>query len=234
MLADTPTSTPGVGALRPGVHRPGAFLRGIIDFIAAHLPSWRDDPERPAAASERELTAQLAASLNAAARAHLDIIHFQTERPDPARPSRTIDLAAQPSAQPIYVAGRRFTKFDLLLPIECKRLPTPSGGRRDPREYVTTGARPGGGIQRFKLGLHGSAHTHAILIAYIQSDDPARWLPQINAWIAEAAAADPAWTGEELAPEPAAAPVFRARSSHSRPAPAAAIEISHLWIRLKS
>jgi hypothetical protein len=233
MLADTPTSTPGVGALRPGVHRPGAFLRGIIDFIATHLPSWRDDPERPAAASERELTAQLAASLNAAARAHLDIIHFQTERPDPARRGRTFDLAAQPSAQPLYVAGRRFTKFDVLLPIECKRLPTPSDGRRDPREYVTTGARPGGGIQRFKLGFHGAAHAVAVIIAYIQADNAEVWVRRINEWIAELARVDASWVGETLTVDATNGDVHRARSRHSRAASGrAAIELQHLWIAI--
>ena len=41
--------------------------------------------------------------------------------------------------------------------MEGKRLPTPGSGRE--REYVAsaTGEKPGGGVQRFKLGLHGAA-----------------------------------------------------------------------------
>jgi hypothetical protein len=42
--------------------------------------------------------------------------------------------------------------FDPIMPIECKRLPTPKAKDRDEREYVITEGATAGGIQRFKLG----------------------------------------------------------------------------------
>lgn len=232
MLADLTTRSPGSGALGPGVHRPGTFLQVVIEFVAQNLPGWRDDPDRPEARSERELTAQLSSYLNAAARNGLDVVQFQTEVPDSVHHGRSIDLTAQPSGQPLYVAGRRYTKFQVLLPIECKRLPTPAEARRDPREYVTAGEHAQGGIQRFKLGFHGAAHAVAVVIAYIQADDAETWVRRINEWIAELARVDSSWVEELLTTDETTGAVYRARSRHHRSTPGVAIELQHLWIEI--
>ena len=81
-----------------------------------------------------------------------------------------LDISVQPCGRLILVEGRRYTQFDTLLPIECKRLPMPIPGdrRRDEREYVTSGSGTTGGIQRFKLGAHGSSHSLGVMIGYIQ------------------------------------------------------------------
>lgn len=53
--------------------------------------------------------------------------------------------------------------------IECKRLPTPGGKDRE-REYVSgfhANGSPTGGIQRFKLGLHGGQVHDAAMIGYV-------------------------------------------------------------------
>src|SRR5262245_11766139 len=106
MLADAATRSLGLGSLAPGVHAPGTFLMQIVHFIADHLPRWRDHPDRPSVQSERELTAQLGAYLNSAARKSLDVVQFRTEVPDSVQRGRSIDVAAQPSGAPIVVAGR--------------------------------------------------------------------------------------------------------------------------------
>jgi hypothetical protein len=233
MLADSPARSPGSGALGPGIHRPGTFLQQVIEFVAEHLPGWRDDPDRPQLRSERELTSQLSAYLNAVARNGLDVVQFQIETPDDTQHGRSIDLTALPLAQPLYVAGRRYTKFQVLLPIECKRLPTPDDPRRDPREYVTTGELARGGIQRFKLGFHGATHAVAVIIAYIQAENAEVWVRRINEWIAELARVDASWAGETLTVDATTGAVHRARSLHSRGASGrAAIELQHLWIEI--
>lgn len=233
MLADSPARSPSSGALGPGIHRPGTFLHQLIEFVAQHLPSWRDDPDRPQLRSERELTAQLSIYLNAAARNGLDVVQFQIETPDDAQHGRSIDLTALPNGQPIYVAGRRYTKFQVLLPIECKRLPTPDDPRRDPREYVTTGEFARGGIQRFKLGFHGATHSVAVIIGYIQAENAEVWVRRINEWIAELARVDASWVGETLTVDATTGAVHRARSRHSRGASGRAIDLQHLWIEIQ-
>lgn len=233
MLADSTARSQSFGSLAPGVIPPGALLGRIVDFIAEHLPGWRDFPERRKVEGEPQLTAQLRSYLNTMARKSIDFdrIQFSTEEPDSAHPSRRLDLAVQPCDDIIIVEGRRFTMFDVLLPMECKRLPIPKGHGRDEREYVTT-TDAAGGIERFKLGLHGSSHSLGVMIGYIQEDEPAQWMVIINQWLRELGEADAFWHGEQLAAEPAAGAVLRLRSAHLRRAPAARIELMHLWVAL--
>ena len=72
---------------------------------------------------------------------------FQTGR-------RRIDLSVK-TEQVIIAGTRKFTKYDPYLVIEGKRLPAPTKDRE--MEYVTGGQEISGGLQRFKLGLHGAA-----------------------------------------------------------------------------
>lgn len=233
MLADSTARSPGLGSLAPGVLSRGTFLARVVEFIAEQLPRWRDDPDRPAVQNERELTSQLTAYLNSAARTSaLDVVQFRTEVPDSVHKDRSLDIAVQPCGPPILVEGRRYTLFDVLLPIECKRLPTPIG--RDEREYVVTGdARAAGGIQRFKLGVHGSNHALGVMIAYIQDGRAhAHWLRAINHWLLEVGETDATWAGEQLVVESTGA-VQRLRSTHRRGARGTQVELLHLWIALR-
>ncbi len=236
MLADSVPRSPGVGALAPGVHAPGTLLMQLVEFIADNLPRWRDHPDRRPVHSERELTDQLSSYLNSAARRSLDLVQFLTEVPDAGQRGRFLDIAVKPSGAPIVVTGRRYTLFDVLLPIECKRLPTPQG--RDEREYVAAGEGPGaGGIQRFKLGAHGSTHALALMIGYIQEGQAPQWLTRVNHWLAELGETDALWADEHLAPMTPMAEqeVQRLRSLHRRqPRGSASIELRHLWIALAS
>ncbi len=78
------------------------------------------------------------------------------------------------------------------------RLPTPGSGRE--REYVASaaGEKPGGGVQRFKLGLHGARLAIAGMIGYVQAKAAADWFAEVNRWIDElAASADPLWSGDD-------------------------------------
>lgn len=207
----------------------------LVKFIADRLPRWRDHPERPPVLSERELTAQLSAYLNSEARRSLDVVQFTTEVPDSTQRARIIDVAVQPSGTPIFVEGRSYTLFEILLPIECKRLPTPGEYGRDEREYVMVrGGGTTGGIQRFKLGAHGAAHRLAVMIGYIQDGDAEQWLCRINQWIADASESDPFWSDEQLAAfDLEASEVHCFRSTHKRDVRCGErIELRHLWIAL--
>jgi len=57
-------------------------------------------------------------------------------------------------------------------------LPAPAATRE--REYVTGGTEKSGGIQRFKLGLHGAQQEAGAMIGYIQDKDPKSWQSSIN------------------------------------------------------
>ena len=233
-FADTPTQS---GILNRDVHLPATSRYELLDFIADELPRWRDRPDRRAETSETILTSQLCAHLNSAARHSegWDILQFRIEEPDERHKGRKIDLVPAPCDATIWIGGRRHTDFDSLLPIECKRLPTPKDRDRDEREYVISGHSSTGGIQRFKAGHHGAAHTLGAMIGYVQEDNTTLWHERITGWISELAKAGASgWTAkDQLQPESADQALRLAvfRSSHNREGHPP-IELRHFWLEM--
>lgn len=131
MLANSPDTPAQVGTLGRDVQRPATFGHELLDFIAGELPYWRDSPDRPRETAETILTSQLCAYLNGVARhsAGWDILQFKVEEVDEQNKGRKVDLVAAPCGVTITIEGRRHTQFETLMPIECKRLPIPTGKR---------------------------------------------------------------------------------------------------------
>ena len=130
---------------------PGTVARKTLAFVQQQLPMWRDSPKRPPVEAEEELNSQLCKFLNVAARKNFSMAHFSHEERQTG--NRRVDLAALP-LQPTLIEGRLYSLFEPFLVLEGKRLPAPSRNRE--REYVTGADTTSGGIQRFKLGLHGA------------------------------------------------------------------------------
>ncbi len=237
MLADHPIVVES-GRLEPEIHLPRTATYMLIEFIAGELPRWRDDPDRKPESSEVRLTDQLCSHLNNAARVSngWSRIQFRTEVPDEVRGARTIDLAAKPSGAILLIAGHRYTKYDSLFPIECKRLPTPKERDRDEREYVATSHGTRGGIQRFKLAQHGAAHKFAAMIAYVQEMTFSDWVRKINGWIKGLSTeAAPVWMHSEtlsVLQEDSIKGVCTLRSDHQRKGNLGQCELRHLWIKM--
>ena len=105
-----------------------------------------------------------------------------------------------------------------------------------------TGTKPNkinGGIQRFKLGLHGAKYNLAAMIGYIQKHTAHHWYIKINNWILELVKKPIGdgcvWSEDEILEafeEKIANSVYCCRSSHSRIGNRVKnkIEIHHLWI----
>ena len=182
VLADQREGLAHAGALDSGIHLPGEWLSSLVIFIGGQLPGWRDDPARPAQTGETSLTAQLCSRLNSACR-HArgwDFLQFKREEPDEADARRSIDLVVAPSGSVIWIEGREYSEYRALLPIECKRLPTPSGSDRDEREYLYSRFTSSGGVQRFKAGHHAASHARAAMIGYVQDRDIGFWRAQLD------------------------------------------------------
>src|SRR3546814_6570535 len=86
-----------------------------------------------------------------------DFLQFKREEPDDTDGRRSIDLAVAPSGSVIWIEGRQYTEYQTLLPIECKRLPTPTGTDRDEREYL---------YSRFRSEEHTSELQSLMSISY--------------------------------------------------------------------
>ena len=238
MLADDDGADIQSGGLSRDLHRPKAWLHQLIDFILDQLPVWRDRVGRRASDSETQLTSQLCAHLNGVARksSGWDILQFRIEEPDETKLSRRIDLVAAPAGEVIWVEGRRHDDFDPLVPIECKRLPTPKGKDRDKREYLRVANGSTGGVQRFKAGLHGAAHNQAAMIAYVQAGDIEAWITRLDQWIRVLSrAAIPGWSHEDRlnrVSHDAARRIAVLFSEHERELGLSRIGLRHLWVEM--
>ena len=238
VLADEDEVPVQAGRLGRDVHLPEEWLSSLVGFIAVTLPGWRDDPKRPTQSGETALTAQLCARLNSVSRHSpgWDFLQFRREEPDEVRATRSIDLVVAPSGALIWIAGREYNEYRALLPIECKRLPTPAGKDRDEREYVFSQFSSTGGIQRFKAGHHGAAYGRAAMIGYVQDRNIPFWLTQVEAWIdGLVSTAVNGWSVDDklrLNTNHAATRVASLQSEHQRDICLDPILIDHLWIEM--
>src|ERR1700719_1906979 len=185
MLSDLQHPAQRLGSLSRDIRLPATFPQELLTFITDELSHWRDRPDRKPETSETHLSAQLCAHLNSATRRtkRWDILQFRQEEPDENTKGRTIDLAVAPSDATLIIEGRRSTIFDTILPVECKRLPTPRGTDRDHREYVYSQYSSTGGIQRFKESHHAATRNLAAMIGYIQRDTSSAWHDRTTDWI---------------------------------------------------
>lgn len=184
MLADQLSISAKSGLLNESLYPLGTFLSETFESIANLLPLWRDDPQRPQCQAEVLLTEYLCDYLTQACRKApgFDNLQFRNEAADQKKRSRRTDVAIKP-CETITIEGRNYNKYDTIVQIECKRLPTPKDSKRDEREYVFSEHRTVGGIQRFKQGHHGSNHNVAAMIAYVQEGTRQDWKTSITEWI---------------------------------------------------
>ncbi len=238
MLANISHAPACSGSFNADLHLPFESLYKIIEFIKSELPQWRDHPDRKKETSETPLTSQLCAHLNSAARRcdGWDILQFRTEERDDKDAVRNIDLVPAPCNTNIWINGRRHVDFDYLMPIECKRLPTPKRKDRDEREYVISQYSSTGGIQRFKAGHHGANYQLGAIIGYVQSETRAFWSKKVKEWI-EKLVKDKkkGWSTKDfLKPESddVALKLSTLSSCHERDGKLPEIELRHLWIEM--
>lgn len=237
MFADDSEHPGRAGVLDAHLHLPGEWLSSLIGFLGIALVSWRDDPRRPAETGETRLTAQLCSHLNSACRhSGWDHLQFKREEPDEVNANRAIDLAIAPRGSIIWLEGREYSEYQTLLPIECKRLPTPTGSDRDEREYLFSRFSTTGGVDRFKQGHHGAYHLRAAMIGYVQDRGITHWHSQVGNWIDELVAGGAeGWSSDDelsLVRHDAVSRSAHLHSRHLRIVNLDAITIDHLWIEL--
>lgn len=176
-----PSGAVGRLSYRPG-DTEGPVAR-TIRFIVTELPAWRDDPRRPAAWNEKHTNSSLCDFLDSRSRSALPMVRFKHEAVESK--NRTVDLAAHGIDEMTIIGQRGYTIYEPFLVIEAKRLPAPTKDRE--REYVTSAEKAMGGIQRFRLGFHGSNVETAVIVGYVEQDSLDQWFDTINAWIADLA-----------------------------------------------
>ena len=237
MLADEGEPRVQSGGITADIHLAGSSLLRLIEFLAGELPLWRDRADRKAVESETALTSQLCAHMNSAARrSRWDFLQFRTEEPDEVVAGRKVDLVPAPSNATVWVDGQRHVDFDPLLPIECKRLPTPIGSSRDKREYLFSRHSSTGGVARFKAGHHGAGHSLGAMIGYVQTGSVSQWHAKLGTWVGVLSRAGVlGWSSADmlhLDREDSTLRCAQLRSQHARQGALPAIDLRHLWIEM--
>lgn len=238
MLSNQQATPVQTGRLNDQYVSPKTSLYRILEFVRDQLPGWRDDEEREQETAEDFLTSQLCSYLQEAARLSggFDYLNFKMEVPDRDARQRRIDLAVHPLRR-MEIEGRHHTKYDTLIPIECKRLPTPANRQREAEEYVFTRNSQTGGIQRFKIGAHGARHDLCGMIAYVQAGTTEDWLTRVNEWIARLVAeARQGWSSNDtlnLEGMDPSGQVTDLRSIHDREGGAPPVVLRHFWIDMR-
>ncbi len=224
------SKTSSIGQITCGITLKTLALR-TISFVREQLPTWREDPDRSEEHSEDKLNLQLCKFLDSRARKDFPMVRFDHEEYQSGR--RSIDISAS-SAHRIFLEAKPYTIYDPILVLEGKRLPAPSSDRE--KEYVTGKERKSGGIQRFKLGMHGAKLNLAAMIGYVQERSAHDWYDKINEWILELVSEtirdDCTWTDSEtleLLEEDMVKHIASYRSIHSRTT-GNEVVLHHLWI----
>jgi hypothetical protein len=235
-MSDTfPINQSSCGRISEGPQN--TLVERTLEFVREQLSKWRDNPDRTPEEAEERLNAQLCKFLNVTSRDSFPMIHFSHEEKQTG--AHRVDMAALPIFGG-FIGHTYHTIYDPFLVFEGKRLPAPSKDRE--REYVTGGAKKSGGIQRFKLALHGAQQKTAAMIGYIQKQDAEHWRSAVNQWICEIAD-DPAFIAEQwskheqLSEIPNLVPHTSSSSSihkRSKAAVSSQIKILHLWIEMHS
>jgi hypothetical protein len=180
-MADWSTNKRSGGRITSGL-RLNTLVDRTLEFVKGELHKWRDDPTRTSEEAEERLNAQLCKHLNVSSRKHFPMVYFHHEEKQTAE--RRVDISALPS-ECGFVGATFHSIYDPVTVFEGKRLPPPKHPRGREREYISGGDLKSGGIQWFKLGLHGARYKTVAIIGYIQEGEAAEWLKRINAWIRE-------------------------------------------------
>lgn len=222
---------PAIGRITRGI-APGTLVSETVAFVENHLPEWRDDKTRGFAEAEEDLNGQLCKFLNNRARDDFPMAFFHHEERQGDR--RRVDMSALPTSQAINAKMYEHI-YDPFLVMEGKRLPTPSKARH--REYLTGFDKLSGGVQRFRLCLHGKGHDVAMLVAYIQRGTASAWRNTINGWIKGIGASREDTTltwgsGDKLGRlvNGGRKRTSRCESIHDRKGSSPKIRLVHLWI----
>lgn len=234
-MADTfPLNVPSRGRITEGPST--SLVERTMEFVSSELAAWCDDPTRPPEEAEERLNAQLCKYLNVAASERFPMVYFHHEEKQTG--TRRVDLSALSKSG--TVLGLTYHSiYDPFLVLEGKRLPAPSADRE--REYVTGRTKKTGGIQRFKLALHGAQQTTAAVVGYVQSGQLREWLSRINDWIGDEVENRES-SGEDWSPaerlidfnEDANSRVAVSSSTHPRDKSAVSgeIRLRHFWVAM--
>ena len=219
----------GIGSLHGPP--PDAQFRKVVEFLKLHLPKFAERVLKDKIFVENGLNSRLSRFITNAADQEFFFADREKMEDETRGDSPQIDIGIFLKVDDTAIDPPLITVF------EGKRLSAKLDKRRR-REYVIGHEKKGkhrhlGGIERFKLGIHGGKLTHAGMIGYLQDGTPNDWHGKINSWICELHGwpFEPEWLEtEQLAFQQADRVITQYSSTVYRSD--SKLLLTHLWIDL--
>ena len=210
---------------------PNTLFYTVVEFLKSHLPQFAESLLHTNIVNENGLNSRLSRFITNAAVQEIFFADRESMEDETRGDSPATDIGIYLKVDDCSSDAPQITVF------EGKRL-TKSLGARRRREYVCGHEKKGkhvpcGGIERFKLSIHGRKLNHAGMIGYIQDETPNYWHGQINSWISELSLQQemPKWSeGEHLAPATTEGRISESGSIVYRKIDQ--LHMTHLWINL--
>lgn len=203
----------------------------VVEFLKAHLPQFAKSVLNADIENENGLNSRLSRYITNAAVQEIFFAERESMEDETRGDSPAVDIGIYLNVEDIGIDPPLITVF------EGKRLTTKLPNKRR-REYVIGHEKDGkylhcGGIERYKLAIHGGKLNHAGMIGYIQDGTPDSWQEKVNSWICDLCSQpfDPAWSGrEKLFPQKTDRRVTEFSSIVNRVD--SELHLTHLWIDL--
>lgn len=203
----------------------------VVAFIKANLPKFAESILKTEINNENSLNSRLSRFITNAATQEIFFADREYMEDETRGNSPAVDIGIYLKIDDTAIDPPMITVF------EGKRLTTKLPKKRY-REYVIGHKERGkhircGGIERFKLAIHGGKLNRAGMIGYIQDGTPDGWQEKTNAWICELCNQpfDPAWSEkEQLKQRKTGGRIIEYSSVVNRAH--SVLHLTHLWIDL--
>jgi len=203
----------------------------VIEFFKTHLPQFAESVLNVNIENENGLNSRLSRYITNAAAQEIFFADRESMEDETRGNSPAADIGIFLRMEDLGIDPPLITVF------EGKRLTTKLPSKRR-REYVIgrkKGAKPihCGGIERFKLAIHGGKLNNAGMIGYLQDGTQDSWREKVNTWICDLCSQsfDPAWSErEQLTPQNTDGRVTEYSSVVNRVG--SELHLTHLWIDL--
>jgi len=169
----------------------------VVEFVKTHLPQFAESVLNANIYNENSLNSRLSRFITNAATQEIFFAERESMEDETRGNSPAADIGIYLKVEDTGIDPPLITVF------EGKRLTKKLPNKRR-REYVI-GHKEGekdihcGGIERFKLAIHGGKLNNAGMIGYIQDGTPDSWKEKVNTWMCDLCSQsfDPAWSERE-------------------------------------
>lgn len=174
----------------------GIILQSIYDSYSPFLTVLGSHPNKNLS-SEKALVQEFVIQNDIQLRKHINFLRIEKEYTDNFYGTKGIPDFA-------YLPLEEGVSHEPLFIVEAKILPAPDNTTIREKEYVI-GHNNNGGIERFKIGKHGTGVNFCGLIGFIKDDKTINaWMQKINSWIIEKSSDEPlVWYSDETLHEDA-------------------------------